>query len=100
MALVRFLLRSLLLLFDSFTLEDAYAMLSGAGVGVYYIDTRMPANGDEEYEFEAGEPLILLEALCLEATCPAVAWKCYAISSGFLWKKESDLSVRDWIYLL
>jgi hypothetical protein len=100
MAFVRYLLRSLLSFLDIFTLEDAYALLSGAGVMVYHIDTRMPGNGDEAYEFAAGEPLILLEALCLEATCPAVAWKCYQISPGFLWKQESDLGVRDWIYLL
>jgi hypothetical protein len=100
MAFVGYLLKRLLAILDMFTLEDAYALLAGAGVSVYYSDTRMPGNGDGEYEFAAGEPQILLEALCLEATCPAVAWKCYQISPGFLWKQESDLGVRDWIYLL
>jgi hypothetical protein len=100
MAFVRYLLRRLLSFLDIFTLEDAYALLSGAGVSVYYVDTRMPVNGYEEYEFAAGELQTLIEALCLEATCPTVAWKCYEISPGFLWKKESDLGVRDWIYLL
>jgi hypothetical protein len=100
MALLRYLLRGLLSFLDMFTLEDAYALLSAAGISVYHIDSDVPGNGDEGYEFEAGKPQTLLEALCLEAICPAVAWKCYEISPGFLWKKESDLNARDWIYLL
>jgi hypothetical protein len=99
MAFIRGLLKSLLSFLDIFTLEDAYALLSGAGVTVFYFDSGMLGTGDEEDEFGADAPLTLLTALCLETTCPVVAWKCQEISPGFLWKKESDLSVRDWIYL-
>jgi hypothetical protein len=97
---IRRLLRDLLSFLDLFTLEDAYALLSGAGVPVYYFDTGAPRNGDSKDEFEAGRTQALLAALCLDPGCPVLAWKYQEISSGFLWKKECDLGVRDWIYLL
>jgi hypothetical protein len=99
MAFIRGLLQCLLSFLDLFTLEDAYALLSGAGVTVFYFDSGMPGTGDDEDEFRADEPLTLLTALCLETTCPVVAWKRQELSPGFLWKKESYLSERDWIYL-
>ena len=42
MAFIRGLLQRLLSFLDIFTLEDAYALLSGAGVTVFYFDSGMP----------------------------------------------------------
>jgi hypothetical protein len=100
MAFIRHLLRSLLSIIDRLTLEDACALLSAAGVTIFEIDKLLPENEHEEDEFAVDQPQNALAALCLEGGCPAVAWQCREVSPTFLWRKESDLNVRDWIYLL
>lgn len=98
MTFIRQLFKSLLAILENFTEEDAWVLLCAAGVNYFVPENLMPKEGESQ-EAEVGQDVSLLGALCLEAECPVWAWKGGALSASFLWKKEADLDVRDWIYL-
>jgi hypothetical protein len=98
MTFIRQLFQSLLAILENFTEEDAWVLLCAAGVN-YFVPENLRPKDEESQEAEVGPDISLLGALCLEAECPAWAWKSGALSTGFLWKNEADLGVRDWIYL-
>ena len=99
MTFIRQLFQSLLAILEKFTEEDAWVLLCAAGVN-YFVPENLVPKEEETEEAEAGQDVTLLAALCLEAECPAWAWKNWTLSASFLWKKETDLDVRDWIYLV
>ena len=98
MTFIRRLFKSLLAILENFTEEDAWVLLCAAGVS-YFVPENLGPRGEETQEAESCQDVSLLGALCLEAECPAWAWKRGALSASFLWKNEADLDVRDWIYL-
>lgn len=98
MTFVRQLFRSLLTLLENFTEEDAWVLLCAAGVN-YFVPENLGPKDEETQEAERCQDVNLPGALCLEAECPAWAWKSRTLSASFLWKNEADLDVRDWIYL-
>lgn len=98
MSFIRQLFQSLLGILENFTEEDAWVLLCAAGVN-YFVPENLVPKDDANQEAAAEQDLSLLGALCLEAECPVWAWKSEALGAGFLWKKEGDLGVRDWIYL-
>lgn len=98
MTFIRQLFKSLLAILENFTEEDAWVLLCAAGVNYFVPENLMPNEGESQ-EAEVGQDFSLLGALCLEAECPAWAWKGGILGASFLWKKEADLDVRDWIYL-
>src|ERR1700741_2055623 len=98
MTFIRRLFQSLLAILENFTEEDAWVLLCAAGVNYFVPENLRPKDGESQ-EAEGGQDVSLLGALCLEAECPAWAWKSGSGSASFLWKNEADLHVRDWIYL-
>ena len=99
MTFIRRLFQSLLAILENFTEEDAWVLLCAAGVN-YFVPENLRPKDEESHEAEVGQDVSLLGALCLEAECPVWAWKSGTLSPGFRWKKEADLDVRDWIYLV
>jgi len=99
MSLIRQLFQSLLAILENFTEEDAWVLLCAAGVN-YFVPENLVPKEEKIGEAEADQDVTLVFALCLEAECPAWAWKSGSLSASFLWKKETDLDVRDWIYLV
>ena len=98
MTFIRQLFQSLLAILEKFTEEDAWVLLCAAGVN-YFVPENLVPQEEETGEAEAGQDVSLLAALCLEAECPAWAWKSGSRGASFLWKKETDFDVRDWMYL-
>ena len=98
MTFIRQLFQSLLAILENFTEEDAWVLLCAAGVN-YFVPENLVSRDEETQEAEKCQDVGLLGALCLEAECPAWAWKDGPLSASFLWKNEADLDVRDWIYL-
>ena len=98
MTFIRQLFKSLLAILENFTEEDAWVLLCAAGVN-YFVPENMVPRDQETEKADGGQDVSLLGALCLEAECPAWAWKGGSLSASFLWKSEADLYVRDWIYL-
>jgi hypothetical protein len=99
MTLIRQLFQSLISMLERFTEEDAWVLLCAAGVNYFVPDSLVPKDAENE-EAAAGQDVSLQGALGLEEECPARSWKGETLSAGFLWKKEADLNVRDWIYLV
>ena len=99
MTFIRQLFNSLLGILENFTEEDAWVLLCAAGVNYFVPDSLVPKE-ETNQEAVAEQDISLLGALCLEAECPVWAWKSGSLSASFLWKKEADLNVRDWIYLV
>jgi hypothetical protein len=99
MTLIRQLFQSLISMLERFTEEDAWVLLCAAGVNYFVPDSIIP-EGEENKEGEVDQDLDLLGALSLEPECPAWSWKGETLSASFLWKKETELNVRDWIYLV
>ena len=98
MILIRQLFQTLISVLERFTEEDAWVLLCAAGV-CYFVPDSLSAKDEENEEAAAGQDVSVLGALGLEVQCPAWSWKGETLSAGFLWKKEADLNVRDWIYL-
>jgi hypothetical protein len=98
MTFIRQLFRSLLGILENFTEEDAWVLLCAAGVN-YFVPENLIPKEETNQEGVAEQDISLLGALCLAAECPVWAWKSESLSATFLWKKECDLDVRDWIYL-
>ncbi|HEX4200400.1 MAG TPA: hypothetical protein VHY59_02700 [Chthoniobacterales bacterium] len=99
MTLIRQLFQSLISMLERFTEEDAWVLLCAAGVNYFVPDSLLPK--DEENEEAATDQDVSLQGvLGLEEECPAGSWEGETLSAGFLWKKEADLNVRDWIYLV
>jgi hypothetical protein len=98
MTFIRQLFQSFLAIFENFTEEDAWVLLCAAGVN-YFVPDSLALKDEETDRTESGRDVSLLAALSLEADCPAWALKGGTLSASFLWKKETDLHVRDWIYL-
>ena len=96
--LVRYLSWCFRSIIDKVTPKDVGALMSATGVN-FEIDRFLRGDGDEE-PVQVDQPYNLLTALRLEGNYPVVAWKRKLVSSSFLWKKETDLAVRDRIYLL
>lgn len=99
MTLIRQLFQSLISMLERFTEEDAWVLLCAAGVNYFVPDSLVPKDMENE-EAAADQDVSLQGALGLEEECPAWSWKGETLSAGFLWKKEADLNVRDWIYLV
>ena len=99
MTLIRQLLQSFISMLERFTEEDAWVLLCAAGVNYFVPDSLVPKDVENE-EAAADQDVSLQGALGLEWECPAWSWKGETLSAGFLWKKEVDLNVRDWIYLV
>ena len=99
MTLIRQLFQSLISMLERFTEEDAWVLLCAAGVNYFVPDSLVPKDVENE-EAAADQDVSLQGALGLEEECPAWSWKGETLSAGFLWKKEADLKVRDWIYLV
>jgi hypothetical protein len=98
MTFIRQLFQSLLGILEHFTEEDAWVLLCAAGVNYFVPESLIPED-EANQEATVEQDVSLLSALCLEAECPVWAWKSGTVSASFLWKKEADLDVRDWIYL-
>ena len=98
MSFIRQLFRSLLGILENFTEEDAWVLLCAAGVN-YFVPENLISKDEANQGAASKQDAGLLGALCLEAECPVWAWKSGTMSANFLWKKEADLDVRDWIYL-
>jgi hypothetical protein len=98
MTLIRRLFKSLVSILENFTERDAWVLLCAAGVN-YFVPDDLMAKDEENEEAAPDQDLDLLGALCLEAECPVWAWKNQVVGVTFLWKKEDDLDVRDWLYL-
>jgi|SRR5215469_4434083 len=98
MTFIRQLFQSLLGILEKFTEEDAWVLLCAAGVN-YFVPENLIPKEETNQEVAAEQDVSLMGALCLEAECPVWAWKSGTLSASFLWKKEVDLDVRDWIYL-
>jgi|GEM_PF-3170168 hypothetical protein len=100
MTLIRCLLRGFRWMLNGVTLQDlGFALLAGSGVTVFE-ENKLTGDGEEELNKEAVAACDLLTALALAAECPAWAGKSRGLSESFFWKEESDLDVRDRIYLL
>ena len=100
MTLIRWLLRGFVWMLGGGSLQEfGFTFLAGAGVTVLEVDKLLGSNEEESNE-EAASADDLLKALALAAECPAAAGKSRVLSHSFLWKKEADLNVRDWIYLV
>ena len=99
MTLIRQLFQSLISMLERFTEEDAWVLLCAAGVNYFVPDSLMPKD-EENKEGAVDQDLDLLSALSLEEECPVWSWRGDTLSAGFLWKKEAELHVRDWIYLV
>ena len=99
MTLIRQLFQSLISMLERFTEEDAWVLLCAAGVNYFVPDSLVPKDVENE-EAAADQDVSLQGALGLEEECPASSWKGETLSAGFLWKKEANLNVRDWIYLV
>jgi hypothetical protein len=99
MTFIRQLFQSLLAILEKFTEEDAWVLLCAAGVN-YFVPENLVPKDEETGQSEVGHDVSLPDALCLETECPAWACKSGTLSASFLWKKETDLNVRDWIYLV
>jgi hypothetical protein len=99
MTLIRQLFQSLISMLERFTEEDAWVLLCAAGVN-YFVPDSLIQKDEENKERAVDQDLDLLGALSLEAECPVWSWKGETLSAGFLWKKEAELNVRDWIYLV
>jgi hypothetical protein len=97
MSFFRKLLQNLLSFIERFEAKDACALLCAAGLNNFEIGRLL--YGDESDEIDSDGRNSLLEALCLEDEHPVGAWKGQEFGGTFLWKRESDLGVRDWIYL-
>jgi hypothetical protein len=112
MRLIRWFLRGLRWTFKGVTLQDlGFALLAGSGVTMFEVDKLMAAS-EEPLIAECVSPEYLLSgndlpwadhllnALALSGECPVWAGKSRGLSESFLWKQESDLNVRDWMYLV
>jgi hypothetical protein len=100
MTLIRWLFHGFVWMLEGVTLQDVgFAFLAGAGVTVFEVD-KLLGGGKEESNRETVSSDDLLKALALAAECPAEAGKSRGLSESFVWKKEADLKVRDWIYLV
>ena len=98
MTFIRRLFQNLVSILEEFSVEDACALLCAAGITNFELDKLLPRDEEAE-EGAAGQDVSLVGVLCLEAECPAWSWKSETLSTSFRWKKETDLNVRDWIYL-
>lgn len=99
MTFIRRLFQGLVSIVEKFTVDDACALLCAAGINNFGLD-KLLAKDEEAQEAAASQDVSLEDALCLEAEYPAWSWKSETLSASFLWKKEADLNVRDWIYLV
>ena len=99
MTFIRQLFQSLLGILEKFTEEDAWVLLCAAGVN-YFVPENLIPKEETNQEVATEQDVSLMGALCLEAECPVWSWKTQALGAGFLWKKETNLNVRDWVYLL
>ncbi|MBV8213569.1 MAG: hypothetical protein JOZ08_10155 [Verrucomicrobia bacterium] len=98
MTLIRELFRRLLGILEHFTEEDAWVLLCAAGVS-YFLPEGLSPKDEGNEEAVGAQGVSLSDALCLEAECPVWSGKSRTLSASFVWRKESDLNVRDWIYL-
>jgi hypothetical protein len=99
MTFIRQLFQSLLTILENFTEEDAWVLLCAAGVS-YFVPENLLPKDEKTGQSEVGQEVNLLAALCLEAEFPAWVWKGGTLGASFRWKKEADLDVRDWMYLV
>jgi len=99
MSFLRHLFKSLLSILAKFKAEDACALLCAAGVNNFELE-RLLSKRVEIEETPADQSGSVLIALSLEAESPRLSWKGHGSSSSFLWKREVDLDVRDWVYML
>jgi hypothetical protein len=99
MTLIRWLLRVFTWMLEGVTLEDVgFALLTGAGSAAFEVD-KLLGGSEEESNGKAVSADDLLYALALATECPAGKDKSRGLSDSFIWKKEADLNIRDWIYL-
>ena len=99
MSFIRQLFERLRSILEKVSVEDSCALLCAAGINNFELQNLRPVEEETE-EVAADEDVSLQDALGLEAECPVWSWKSLALSASFLWKKEADLNVRDWIYLV
>jgi hypothetical protein len=100
MTLIRWLLRGFVWMLGGGSLQEfGFAFLAGTGVTVLEVD-KLLGGSEEESDGEAVSTNDLLKTLALAAECPVETGKSRGLSESFLWKKEADLNVRDWIYLV
>ena len=99
MTFLRRLVKGLLSILGKFEPEDACALLCAAEVNIFELDKLLPENVETEAALAEQSGSVLI-ALSLEAESARLSWRSYGLSSSFLWKREADLGVRDWVYLL
>ena len=80
------------------TAEDACAFLSAAGFINFEIDKLLRERSGEGIPADNNNILVALD---LDTECPIESWrKAQRSGYAFFWRKECDLTVRDWNFLL
>jgi hypothetical protein len=81
-----------------FTADDACALLSAAGFINFEVDKVLRQRSGEDIP-EVDDNILV--ALDLDTECPVESWRrSQRLGNTFLWRKECDLSARDWNFLL